>query len=142
MHTAPSDHTKRWGLSVLFYNISFSLLTIMTSNHPQPLHTCRGVRCSPSPVQLLMTDFGAFLQIKQPLSLFPSALLLLQRTPITFTGAIQKTAIRRQKKLCALHAHSPFKLRRSTQQCTPLLEEESTQHGQEQVRTDAQFLVS
>lgn len=72
-------HKKVRPFSVALY-INFSLLTMVTCNHLHRLHTCRGVWCSPSPVQLVMTDPGAFLQIKQPLLLLPSALLFLQCT--------------------------------------------------------------
>lgn len=61
----------------MFFYINFSLLPIVTL-----IISTLGRRawCSPSPVQLVMTDPGAFLQIKQPLSLFPSGLLFLQCT--------------------------------------------------------------
>lgn len=123
-HTPPSEYKKMWGLSVLLYNVTFSLLTIVTSNQLQPLQRMQRYPAFPSPVQPVMTDPGAFLQIKQPLSHFPSAPpVICSGRSITFTGTVQQTAMRRQKKVSALHAHSPFKLRRSTQKCTPLPKE-------------------
>ena len=135
VHAPPSDHIKRWGLSVSLYNIDFSLLTIVTANHLHPVHTCRGSGVLHVLYNLWWLILVPSFKSSSPCRFSPQLFCFCSARSIIFTGTVQQTAMRRQKKTCALHAHSPFKLRRNTQKCTPLLEEESTQHGQ------AQFLA-